>query len=386
MPTAAIAFHPLSFVVERDEVLVGRPDTDAYARFPPDGAALLERLRDGTAPDEAAAWYESAYGQPVDMEDFLATLRDLGFVRDGGVEGVAPRRVVRFQRAGRVLFSRPSMAAYAVAVVVGLVTIVRHPGLRPRPGELVFAGSLVAVQLGLVACEMMGVALHELGHVLAGRRLGVASKVRLGRRLYFLVVETSLDGLLGVPARRRYLPLLAGMLVDAVAWAVLTVVAGAGVPGWVARLALAVGYLALLRILWQAYLFLRTDLYYVVATALGCNDLHTAAMGTFRNWLRSLTGRPAAVDPATWSPRDAAVARWYAPLAIAGMVAVCALGVLGIGPALVELVGGAWRGLARGGDGARFWDAVVFVTLTIVQVGAVATLALRSLRSKGATP
>jgi hypothetical protein len=391
MTTSVVAFHPLSIVAERNEVLVGRPDTDSYARFPPDGAALLQRLQEGNVPAQAAAWYETAYGQPVDMEDFLATLRDLGFVRDGATpqdreEAPAGRGAVRFQRIGRVAFSRPAAILFAGLVATCAVMMLRHPELRPRPGNLVFSPSLVVVQLGLLAFEILGVAWHETSHVLSGRRLGIPSRIRLGRRLYFLVVETSLDGLLGVPERRRYLPFLAGMLADVVAFSALTVAAGAGLPSWAAAVALAIAYLTLLRLAWQCYLFLRTDLYYVLATALGCNDLHAAAWGSLRNRFRALTGRAPFADAGAWSPRDRAVSRWYAPFALCGVAAITAVGVLGVLPALARLFAGAVHGLGAGGYGARFWDAAVFVAITGAQLGLVVFLAVRSSLSKGAQP
>jgi hypothetical protein len=264
--------------------------------------------------------------------------------------------------------------------------MLRHPQLRPRPGNLVFSRSLVAVQLGLLAFEILGVACHETFHVLAGRRLGIPSRIRLSHRLYFLVVETSLDGLLSVPERKRYLPFLAGMLADVVAFSALTVAAGAGLPSWAGALALGVAYLSLLRLMWQCFLFLRTDLYYVLATALGCNDLHAAAWGSLRNRFRALTRRAPFADAGAWSPRDRAVSRWYAPFALGGVAVITAVGVLGVLPALARLFAGAAHGLGAAGFGARFWDAAVFVAITGAQLGLVVSLAVRSSLSKGAQP
>src|SRR2546423_3417397 len=81
-----VRLHHLTFVDEGDEVLVGRPDTEAYAVLPADGAQLLRRLRDHTVP-EAVAWYEQAYQETPDIESFLADLRDLGFIREAGTDG-----------------------------------------------------------------------------------------------------------------------------------------------------------------------------------------------------------------------------------------------------------------------------------------------------------
>src|SRR5438552_10534487 len=95
MNDTCLAFHPLSFVPENDEVIVGRPDIDAYIVLPADGAAALVRMTQGMSPSDAAAWYESEYGQALDIDAFLATLRDLLFVReeDEAASALAARRV-----------------------------------------------------------------------------------------------------------------------------------------------------------------------------------------------------------------------------------------------------------------------------------------------------
>ena len=120
-------------------------------------------------------------------------------------------------------------------------------------------------------------AIHELAHLLAGRRLGLASRIRLSNRFYFVVFETTLDGLVGVPRRQRYLPMLAGLGADVVAMASLTVAAalthGEG-GSLVSGVCLALAFSTLPRIVWQFYLFLQTDIYFLAATVLGCIDLH----------------------------------------------------------------------------------------------------------------
>lgn len=59
-----LRLHPLSYLDEGDEVVVGRTDTDSYGLFPADGAELVRRLEEGMAVPDAAAWYESRYGEP----------------------------------------------------------------------------------------------------------------------------------------------------------------------------------------------------------------------------------------------------------------------------------------------------------------------------------
>ncbi|WP_393097034.1 hypothetical protein [Streptomyces sp. LN325] len=88
-----LVFHELSFVPEGEEVVVGRLDTGSYAVFPADGAELLRQLMRGMTLGAAADWYETTFGEDADLQDFVTTLRELGFVdeEDRGRRPAPPR-------------------------------------------------------------------------------------------------------------------------------------------------------------------------------------------------------------------------------------------------------------------------------------------------------
>src|SRR5262249_42189792 len=152
----------LSFVPEGDdETMVGRPDTDSYAVLPAEGAALLERMAGGMPPAAAAAWYEQTYGQPVDMPDFLATLDELGFVRHTGEAAAGPAASGGLRRLGRAVFSPPAFGCYLAVICCWSVLVSRHPELAPRPHQIFFTDSLLAVQLLIMFGQIPWLFLHE---------------------------------------------------------------------------------------------------------------------------------------------------------------------------------------------------------------------------------
>ncbi|GAB3825994.1 hypothetical protein ACFPIJ_45250 [Dactylosporangium cerinum] len=190
MPTGPVALHDLRYLDEGDRVVVGRTDCDSYGVFPPDGAALLRELDGGRAPQDAAVWYTDRYGEPVDIDEFLDTLRDLDFLSpDGTAEHAAPPR---WQKLGVALFSPVAWAGYAALVVVAVAVCVADPRLAPARGNVFFTDYLLIVELTILFGQLPFVVLHELFHLLAGRRLGLHSSMHLGHRLYFLVAETKL--------------------------------------------------------------------------------------------------------------------------------------------------------------------------------------------------
>lgn len=314
-------FHPLTLVPDGADVIVGRRDINSYAAFPSDGAELLRRLQAGAGVAEAGQWYRERHGTTVDMADFLATLRDLKFVRAPD-ETTVPLGRTRWRRLGRLAFSWPAWLLYSGLCGYAVFLMIRFPDLRPSYRSFFFTPSLLLLEAGLFFGQLPGIAFHEAMHALAGRRLGVPSWLRLGNRLHILVVETDLTGLWSVPRRSRYLPLLAGMVADVVWYSLLTILADLTGLGVFRALALS----TLLRLAWQFYFYLRTDLYQVFVTALGCVDLHRTTREYFGNQVRRLLRRPPRYDQERWYPRDRQVARWY--VYVAGLGYLCTVGTL----------------------------------------------------------
>lgn len=393
-----LRFHSLSFLDEGDEVVVGRADTDSYGVFPRDGAALLEELRSGRAVPEAAIWYEASYGQPVDMHGFLTTLRELGFTHDAADDetgsGAPQPPPARWQRLGKALFSTPAWLCFAALIAAAVWVCLVEPRFAPRRQNVFFVDYLIVVELTLFLGQIPLSLLHELFHVLAGRRLGLRSRVRLAQRLHFIVFETTLDGLVIVPRGKRYLPMLAGLLADVLAMAVLTLAAYLmqGPDGELllaGGICLALAFSTLPRIAWQFYFFLRTDVYYLITTVLRCVDLQTTTRELLQNKANSLVGRRGRlVDPGRWHPRDRQVARWYAPLLVAGYAISIGMLVVVVVPLAWQFFGSALSRVFFGeaDSAAHFWDSALLLALTALQLALAGWLALRDFRRRRAVP
>lgn len=377
-----VRLHPLVYLAEGDEVTIGRTDIDSYGIFPADGAAAVRRLADGDTPREVARWFEQQYGEVLEIAELLAGLDQLELVRASEQDGDAPARI-RYQRLGRALFSPLAWACYLVLFAWAVLDLVRQPDLIPSYNRVFFSSYYTVIQLVLLVAAIPLVLLHESFHALAGRRLGVRSSMRLSWRFYFLVLETSLDGLVVVPRRKRYLPILAGMLADLVAVAAFIVIAGLtrqpdGSLSLVGRLLLAIAYADLFRIAWQFFFYLRTDIYVLISTVLGCVDLHTTAQRLLSNRLNRLLSRPAAYDETEFHPVDRRAAGWYCWLLPMGYT-FSLVTLLGGGvPVIVRMARGVLHRLTTGGSGAsHVADAVIVTVFTVVQFALVAGLAIR---------
>jgi hypothetical protein len=378
-----LTFHPLSFVPEGPDVLVGRLGSDSYAVLPADGAELLNRMTTGTAPTDAAAWYEATYGQTLDIDDFMASIADLGFLCHEGQPAVPAAAPVGLQRLAAAVFSVPAFVLYAAIFVGYLASVLADPQVAPNPKHIFVTDSLALVEILVVFGQLPWLCLHEAAHVLAGRRVGLPSRLGFGTRLYFVVFETRMPSLLSVPRRQRYLAFVAGMLLDVVAISGLGLLAYAthlagGAWNTVGAVALAMAFPICTRLAYQFLLFLETDVYYVVATALGCYDLHAATKAIVANRIWRVLRRPDRIQSLdVWTDQDRRVARAYAPFFTAGVAVIITVGVFAIIPVLTEIARLGRVALAQGTSSPRFWDAVVFISLNLAQFTFLAYLSVR---------
>jgi hypothetical protein len=382
-----LRLHPLTFLDEGEEVTVGRADINSYGMFPADGAALIRQLAAGSSPNDAARWYTEQFGEQVDMAEFVELLAEFDLlVADG--EEVTEVGTVRWQRLGRALFSPVAWCCYAILVGAGVVAMVRQPALVPNYRYLFFTNSLVVLTVVLFLGQMPWILLHESFHALAGRRLGLPSRLSIGRRLYFVVFETSLDGLVSVPRRKRYLPMLAGMVMDLLVIAGLTLGAAALLPvgggaALVGRIFLAMAFATVLRLSWQFYFFLRTDLYYLATTVLGCVDLHTVAKQMLGNRINRLLGRHGRlVDESLWHPRDRQVGRWYSWLMLVGYLVMSVLLISQIVPVLIKIIHIIIVKISVTHSLLNLGDVTLFIILNFGELVVAGILALRGYRRR----
>lgn len=370
-----LRLRTLTYLEEGDEVTVGCAEIESYLVLDADGAALLRRLEDGLSLDEAAAWYRREYNESVDVFDLAAGLEELGLLLAADEGPAAAPEPVRWQRLGQAVFSPVGGVLMAILVAAGIFAMIRTPALVPGNHDIFFTKYVTVIELVLFLGQFPLMLLHESFHALAGRRLGLHSTLSIGRRLYYIVFLTALDGLVTVPRRKRYLPMLAGLLCDALVVSALTLVAGqllgpGGRTTLPAGICLALAYSTLLRMAWQACLFLQTDLYYVVVTVFGCVQLQAAARSMLRDRWNRLLGRTDRIgDPEQWHPRDRAVARWYSWLLVVGYGASTASLVFMVLPvtyrALASVLDRLWHPAGQGAAGLA--DTAVFLLLNVGQ-------------------
>jgi hypothetical protein len=387
-PDLPVTLHRLVRLPEGDQVTIGRPDVDSYIIVSLDGAEAIRRLEEGRTLRETADWYLATYGDPLDVMDLVQGLATSGFVRSASEDAV-PAAALRWRRLGSMVFSWPLATLYTALIAWAVLATAVRPELLPSYRHVFFTEYYSVIQLVLFAAAVPQLLLHESFHALAGRRLGLRSRLSIGRRLYFIVLETSMDGLVAVPRRRRYLPILAGLLADLLVVSALTIAAdlnrapGGGFGG-LGRVCLAIAFAVWLRILWQFTFYLRTDIYVLITTVLGCVDLQNVAKQRVRNQVNRMLGRNAkSVDSSGWHPADEKASRWYAWLIVVGYATSIATLILAAAPIAIRMtVGVLERFTGDGASGPELLDSVVMTGFVALQLAVAGGLVVREHRRR----
>ncbi|MFI6386042.1 hypothetical protein ACIBHY_43170 [Nonomuraea sp. NPDC050547] len=371
--TQTVRLRPLSLVEEGEEVLVGDPESGTFITIPAVGGVVITALQRGATTEEAAREAEAFAGEPVDVPSFVEVLQELGFVDDGEQQEAPKTAPIQGRRwlGGvreehvRPFFGPVAWTIYAACAAFCLAVFVLEPRLFPKPGEDAFVLADIGLSaLLLVPFSMASMALHEAGHWLAARAIGIRSRFGVDRRMMLLVFETDLTQVWSVPRRRRYGPLLGGMAIDVVTLAVLLGIRLTGPPEPVdATLAVWV-FVKLTGLLWQCMIFMRTDLYAVLVNWLGCRNLWEVKSLMLRQAFGRLTPAQAA-ELAAAAPADLRAARWFRWVWLAGFAGVLAWFWFLLLPVVVTVLEWTAEGLVLGPLTATFWYRLGCATLLL---------------------
>lgn len=374
-----LALKDLSVVREHDELVVGDPIAGVFFTVPEVGAVALQALREGKTVAEAATVASAYAGEEVNVLEFAEVLLGAGFVEaiDGRpVAGAVAQPRSRLERippaAARRLFGRPAWAVYGCLTAFWIAVFAARPDFRPSFEDWFFYPNPAVCLIVVTATAIVAAAVHELWHWLAARAQGVSARFSVSRRMFFPVFETDVSQLWSVERSRRYGPFLAGMALDSsvlalalglrVAWA-----EGVALPPLVVRCLGALVLLTTLGLAFQFLVFLRTDLYAVLTTVLGCRNLYRV------NWLtlkRLVIGLPLAeaAELEQAHPRDRRVARWFGAVYVAGALWAAWVFVTFFVPGTLIL--GGWMFLSVTGapiGSAMFWQALAIGSVLTLQ-------------------
>jgi putative peptide zinc metalloprotease protein len=328
---------PLSVQKESENYYVGNAELDEFYSFPGTGVDILRMLQEGRTVAEVKSALADSAQDPIDVDEFIDTLIEIGFIYspddkhkfEQAVSNVSSgeRRLIFKANQGfaRAVFSLPTLAIYLSVVGYAAYSAAVDSTLLLNPEAFYLSKHLTATLLLLALLYAFSVSLHELGHMLAAARQGINSKLGFGNRLWQIVAEADMTGLLSLPRKKRYLPMAAGMMVDVFNIAVITIALKWVIENAYDRFAIQLLQAWALQIaitmIWQFNIFLRTDVYYLVCNFYGFTNLDDRARSFLSNQVYTVTHGRFGKRSDDYMPEHLSIARAFFVVWVLGRIA-----------------------------------------------------------------
>lgn len=413
--TTRVVFRPLTFNVDKDDVVISSPHSPHHMALSVEAQPLIERLQAGATlgtviaefnldtettqdllkclvdcglvarlgerdiPMLAAAGDHAAADHPAPAPDHAAPDHAApdhpaparssfgGFRRRGITLGISRVRPARLN----FLVSPLALILYVACLLFAAGTFVAVPGLRPKAADWFFSTSLSVSMLGNFVMAWTIVLGHEMAHMLAARQVGLTGTLSIGYRQRFIVAQTDVSDVWRVPHRKRYNVFLAGLAYEFILMTTILILlildsAGSLVLGTAGLVLKAVLYARVISVLWQFRFNMQTDIYYTIGNLLN----HKNLMEDSRAYLAHLWARVRrrAAKPLRLRPREWVVVKAYLAFAAVTNAWIWIAWAFLVIPVWVRLIstGGQsmWRGLTGGGI-LPFLDGFVVISITL---------------------
>ncbi|WP_406311984.1 hypothetical protein OHA77_25340 [Streptosporangium sp. NBC_01639] len=383
-----VRFHHLVLRPDDDDpdaIIVGRPDLGEFVELPSVCGEVIRLLGEGRRVRDVEATIAAEHDVELDTAGFVESLVDLAFVSDvdgrplstpdsevpGGHFGRLTERHVRW------VFAKPTKLLWLAVVGAALLTVFTHADLFPRHQDFFWSDYVGLSVLVNTAFFSVFATIHEMMHLAAARSLGAPARIGFSTRLHYLVVQTDVTAIWGVPRRQRYRVYLAGMVCDVFLIAtMLLLVAYLPMSDMTVAILRAFTLTALLSLPLQAQIYMRTDLYFVLRDLLHCKDLFGDGLGYVRyllvratNPIRRHRGSPA-VDPTSdLATRERRAVRIYAvALGLGSAIALTVFAFYGA-PIIISVLAHSLAAIWGGFHGASVLTAIDAALLVLVEGG-----------------
>ncbi len=365
---SVVELYSLSIVQENNKFIVGREETEIYILVPKIGVEIIQAIQHHKRISVIEQNLKKKHGK-VDVTGFVENLKSHGFVKSIDKKFLHPVVTKNPDQLGFLkqkhvawLFSKPMYTFYAVLLLFGLASFLMSPGYFPKSKDYFFTQYYILLLPLSFLLSWFFVLMHELGHYLAARSLGISAHFGISHRLYYLVATTTVTNIYSLSKKKRFRVLLGGMLVDFIVIAagfLLLFVSDnfAAFSPLAYNLIKFVILIQFLGLLWQFMFFMKTDIYYAFEHIIGIYNL----MQKTRQFLTSKflkTFRP------FFAKHEKTVVKVYSGFMVLGMLIVALIFIFYSAPILIKLfvtsIGNILRGFVAL-NFSHFYDKLLFL-------------------------
>ncbi|RIW30880.1 hypothetical protein D3H55_15960 [Bacillus salacetis] len=275
--------HELHFD-KKKSIFEDKVSGDFYEMPPPAIDAIINLTKRRTVSETEELLNEKYPEEEIDMGEFMEQLIEmklLSQIDDQVLHVVSDNKPKKgflwIEKAfAEKFFGRVSRGIYLISFISAIVLMMTSPSLIPHYQDF-FLSEIILVNVLLFSfLSFVLVMVHEGGHVLAARSLGIPVKISFGHRLFFPVLESDVSEVWRLPARDRNRVYLAGVNFDIVILFLSLLVQRFILiepEGLLYGVTAMINFNIVLRLIYQCCFYMKTDLYFVVENLTGCYNL-----------------------------------------------------------------------------------------------------------------
>jgi putative peptide zinc metalloprotease protein len=384
-----LKLHPIAIREDKKNYIVEDKITGEFFEMPEICVRAIEMIQQEIPLLEIEKKLKEAYPrEEVDMLDFAGQLVEMDLVAelDGQTIEHSQRKAEGKgflwipEQLGAIFFNRFALAGYLIVFITNMAIFALNPHLIPRYKDLfVFDIMLVNILVYMVLSFVL-VMVHELGHVLALRSVGMPAKVEIGHRLFLVVLETDMSQVWRLHAKTRNMLYLAGLCFDNVILFLAligTLLSPTGSP-IISGIFDMVIFDVIIRMIYQCCIYMKTDLYFVFENMTGCYNLVENAHAYLKELFFS---KKIKADQVVFSGEKPVIVS-YGLFYILGMVMTVMLFAVYFIPQTIYLVQRSVPGIMSPVGSIQFWDGAIVLLQLMLMVGLLLYSFRKNARSK----
>jgi putative peptide zinc metalloprotease protein len=370
-----LKLHPIEIREDKKNYIVENSATGEFFEMPIICIHAMEMIQNDVSLIEIEKRLKSKYpSEDINLIDFAQQLLELELVHE--VDG----KILEYKsknepkqgflwiptKLGEILFNKIAFNLYILLFVSNVLILTTNPQLFPHFNDIfVFESMVLNILLYMVIAFIM-VLVHEFGHVLAMRAVGLPTKLEIGHRLFLVVLETDMSSVWKLPAKKRNFLYVAGICFDNVLLflALITTLLFPNLPGAVLGIIGIIVFDVIIRMLYQCCIYMKTDLYYVFENISGCYNLMENAQDYFKERFFFKEKK----TPTQIFEGEKSTIISYGLFYMIGMTVTLSLFVAYYIPQIVYLVKKAIPGLQLSFTDIHFWDALIVVLQMLLGV------------------
>jgi len=305
--------------------------------------------------------------EDVDLIHFANQLLDLNLIDE--IDGAKLKKQQQAKdhlgfllispKIGKFFFNRFSNSLYVILFVINLILFIKNPSLFPEREDIFVFDIMVFNVLLWLSFTFFLVLIHEFGHVLAMRAQNLPTKVEVGHRLFFIVLETDMSPVWKLGPKDRHILFLAGLCFDTVILfiSLIYLLIFPNGPSLARGLMGLAVFDIVMRIIFQCCIYMKTDLYYVFENITGCYNLMENALQTIKKRLSLFKMKLHEEVVFAGEQTTIIIYSIFTMLGIAATIAVYSIYFI---PDVIDAGKYLLPGYKEGPTSLAFWDAIVF--------------------------